>query len=62
MTLGNLRKFGKEFVSKNSHAVEKDEKSISTMIILRLNKAPKKIKKKRFIEVKMIKKIYIRSS
>ena len=61
MTLGNLRKFGKEFVSKNSHAVEKDEKSISTMIILRLNKAPKKIKK-RFIEVKMIKKIYIRSS
>ena len=61
MTLGNLRKFGKEFVSKNSHAVEKDEKSISTMIILRLNKAPKKIKKS-FIEVKMIKKIYIRSS
>ena len=24
LTLGNLRKFGREFVSKNSHAVEKE--------------------------------------
>ena len=27
-TLGDLTKFGKEFVSKNYHAEEKDEKSI----------------------------------
>ena len=31
-TLGDLRKFGKEFVSKNYHAVEKDEKPISNTI------------------------------
>ena len=31
-TLGDLRKFGKEFVSTNCHAEEKDEKSISNTI------------------------------
>ena len=38
LTLGNLRKFGKEFVSKNPHAEGKDEKSISNTISLRLIK------------------------
>ena len=31
-TLGDLTKFGKEFVSKNYHAEEKDKKSISDTI------------------------------
>ena len=38
MTLGDLTKFGKEFVSKNYHADKKDEKSISSTIYLQLNK------------------------
>ena len=31
-TLVDLRKFGEDFVSKNCHAEEKDEKSISNTI------------------------------
>ena len=38
LTQGNFKKFAKEFVWKNSHAEEKDEKSISNTISLRLNK------------------------
>ena len=38
LTLDNFRELGKDFVSKNPHAKEKDEKSISNTTSLRLNK------------------------